>query len=103
MLTEMLHRAVEGNPRKLAIVQGETRIRYDELEKLAGQCAGGLRRLGAGPGDCVAVVLPNCPEFIVSLFACARLRAVMLPLDPQQPQEELAGFLADAKARVVVT
>ncbi len=103
MLTEMLMRAVEFNPRKAAIVQAGRRISYDELHALAGRCAGGLRRLGVRPGDCVAVVLPNCPEFIVSLFACARVRAVMLPLDPHRPREELAGFLADAKARVVVT
>jgi long-chain acyl-CoA synthetase len=102
MLIRMLHKAVEANPAKVAIVQGGRRIRYDELDALAGRCAGGLRRLGVGANDCVAVVLPNCPDFVVSLFACARLRAVMLPLDPQSTREELLGFLADAEARVVI-
>jgi long-chain acyl-CoA synthetase len=102
MLTEMLHRAVELNPRKAAIVQGDRRIGYDELESLAAKCASGLRRLGVGPGDCVAVVLPNCPEFVVGLFACARLRAVMLPLDPQHPRDELLRLVADAQGKVVI-
>jgi long-chain acyl-CoA synthetase len=103
MLTEMLRKAVKGDPHKAAIVQGGRRVRYEELEELAGRCAAGLRCMGVEPGDCVAVVLPNCPEFVVILFACARLRAVMLPLNPQHPREELLRFAADAQARVVIT
>jgi long-chain acyl-CoA synthetase len=99
----MLWRAVEANPAKAAIVQGGRRIRYDELQALTGRCAAGLRRLGVGPGDCVAVALPNCPEFVAGLFACARLRAVMLPLNPQYTGEELQSLVADARAKVVIT
>jgi len=77
MLTAMLCKAVAADPGKAAVVQGSRRIRYDELALLAGQCAGGLQRLGVGAGDCVAVALPNCPEFVAALFACARLRAMM--------------------------
>jgi long-chain acyl-CoA synthetase len=102
MLNRMLRKAVESNPAKTAIVQGGRRIRYDELDALAGRCASGLRRLGVGAGDCVAVVLPNGPEFVVALFACARLRAVMLPLNPRHGKEELLRFVADARAKVVI-
>ena len=84
-------------------MQGGRRIRYDELNALSGRCAAGLRRLGVGAGDCVAMVLPNCPEFVASLFACARLRAVMLPLNPQGAREELVRLLDDAKAKVIIT
>jgi long-chain acyl-CoA synthetase len=103
MLTEMLRKTVAANPAKAAIVQGGRRIRYDELESAAARCATGLRRLGLGPGDCVAVALPNCPEFVAGLFACARLRAVMLPLNPQSSRHELARFLADAQVKVAIT
>jgi long-chain acyl-CoA synthetase len=103
MLTAMLQRAVLSDPRKAAIVQGARRIRYDELGELVGSCAGGLHQMGVNPGDCVAVVLPNCPEFVVCLFACARLRAVMLPLDPQKSREELLRLVAETEARMVIT
>jgi long-chain acyl-CoA synthetase len=103
MLTQMLLKAVEANPAKAAVVQGGRRVRYDELHALAGRCAAGLRRLGIGAGDCVAVALPNCPEFVVGLFACARLRAVMLPLNPRYAKEELQSLAADARAKVVLT
>jgi len=103
MLTEMLRKTVAADPGKTAIVQGSRRIRYDELDALAGACAAGLRRRGVGLGDCVAVALPNCPEFVAGLFACARLRAVMLPLNPQYTREELLRFVGDARAKVVIT
>jgi long-chain acyl-CoA synthetase len=103
MLTGMLRKAVEANPARAAIVQGGRRIRYDALDALAGRCAGGLRRLGVQAGDCVAVALPNCPEFVAGLFACARLRAVILPLNPQYTREELLRIVADARPKVVIT
>jgi long-chain acyl-CoA synthetase len=103
MLTEMLRRAVRSDPAKAAIVQGKTRVRYDELERLAQSTAAGLRILGAGLGDCVAVALPNGPEFVACFFACAKLRAVMLPLDPNYTREEQLPIVADASAKIVIT
>jgi long-chain acyl-CoA synthetase len=103
MLTGMLRKAVAANPARAAIVQGGRRIRYDELDALAGRCAGGLRRLGIGPGDCVAVALPNGPEFVASLFGCARLRAVMLPLNPRYTVEEMSSLMADAQAKIAIS
>jgi long-chain acyl-CoA synthetase len=102
MLTDVLARAVAGSPRKAAVVQGARRVRYNELAELAGRAAGGLRALGVEQGDCVAVVLPNGPELVAALFACARLRAVMLPLNPLLSREELLHFVADARATVVI-
>jgi long-chain acyl-CoA synthetase len=98
----MLAKAVAADPAKTAVVQGGRRVRYDELHALAGRCAAGLRRLGIRAGECVAVALPNCPEFVASLFACARLRAVMLPLDPRGPAAELSGLVANARASILV-
>jgi long-chain acyl-CoA synthetase len=102
MLTGMLREAVAANPAKAAVVQGGRRIRYDELDALARRCAGGLRRLGVEAGDCVAVALPSCPELVAGLFACARLRAVMLPVNPQYTREELLRILPDARPKVVI-
>jgi long-chain acyl-CoA synthetase len=102
MLTAMLRKAVEAQPAKEAIVQGGRRIRYDQLEQLVQRCAGGLRRLGVQAGDCVAVALPNCPEFVAGLFACARLHAVMVPLNPLHTKEELWRVVVDARPKVVI-
>jgi long-chain acyl-CoA synthetase len=103
MLTDMLRNSVEADPDKTAIVQGSRRIRYGELDALVGRCAAGLRRRGMTAGDCVAVLFPNCPEFVITLFACARLRALMLPLDPLSTRIEVQRLLADVRAKLVVT
>jgi long-chain acyl-CoA synthetase len=103
MLTGMLRKAVEAHPSKAAIVQAGRRVHYSELEELAGRCARGLRELGVGTGDCVAVVLPNCPEYVAALFACARLRALMLPLNPVYTREESFRLVADTRAKILIT
>jgi long-chain acyl-CoA synthetase len=103
MLTEMLNEAVSKSPRRAAVVQGARRVRYDELEELAARAAAGLKRLNVGDGDCVAVALPNCPEFVAALFACARLRAIMLPLNPQDTREGIRRIVADARPKIVIT
>jgi long-chain acyl-CoA synthetase len=103
MLTHLLSRARAANPAKTAVVHGRRRVSYEELDRSVARCAGGLRALGVRAGTCVAIVLPNCTEFIITVLACARLRAVALPLNPLFTQEELRRFLLDARCNVVVT
>lgn len=81
MLTSMLHDAVRAGRTKPAIVFGSQRITYSELEDRVLSFAGGLRKLGVGAGDCVALALPNCPEFVIAFLATAALRAISLPLN----------------------
>ena len=99
MLTNMLRRVVAMNPARTAIVQGRRRLSYCELETVAARLAGMLKDAGVVQGDTIAVVLPNCPEFIISFFAVARAHAVMLPLNPAYTQEEMRRFLTDTPAR----
>jgi 2,3-dihydroxybenzoate-AMP ligase len=66
-LPEMIERTAHKNPRKTAIVYGDTRISYEELIRSAKRLAIDLSRLGLQPHDRAVVQLPNCPEF-VSLY-----------------------------------
>lgn len=102
MLTAMLRKSVAANPAKIAIVQGARRISYGDLQRAVERYARLLNQEGVGQGDTVAVVLPNCPEFVISLFAIARLHAVMLPLNPSYTNEELGRFLTDRPARALI-
>ncbi|EHM01031.1 AMP-binding enzyme [Acetobacteraceae bacterium AT-5844] len=63
--------------------------------------AEGLSRQGIGPGDRVALLLPNRPEMAVLLVALARLSAIAVPLDPRFGVEEIATFLSRARASAV--
>jgi long-chain acyl-CoA synthetase len=102
MLTAMLRSAARATPAKIAIVCGDERICYDELMERVQRCAAGLRSLGIAPGDCVAAVLSNGPEFVISFLASAAVHAVFLPLNPQYTKGELQRFISDARARVII-
>src|SRR4051812_22325327 len=61
-----------------------------------------LARLGVGPGDVVAVALPNRLELIISLFAAWRLGAAATPVNPALTRAEMQYQLDDAGAKVVI-
>jgi fatty-acyl-CoA synthase len=67
----------------------------------ARRVAEGLARQGIGPGDRVALLLPNRPEFLVLLLALARLGATAVPLDPRLGVEEIATLLSRARTVAV--
>ena len=103
MLHKLLWNASQANPQKTAIVYGSLRIDYQTLYQLVGNLSSQLINQGVGAADCVGVVLPNCPEFVISLFACARLSAIMLPLDPAFQASELKRYFDDSQPKVIVT
>ena len=61
-----------------------------------------LRRLGVGPGDRVALVLPNCPQNLVAFHATIRLGAVVVEHNPLYTASELRGPFLDHGARVAI-
>ncbi len=65
--------------------------------------AAGLAALGIGKGDCVATLLPACPEAVLALFLPWVLGTVEVPLNPLLREYELRHILADCSARAVIT
>ncbi|WP_181781996.1 class I adenylate-forming enzyme family protein [Pseudonocardia pini] len=77
-------------------------ISYVEQLRRADETAGLLAGLGVGPGDRVHLMTPNRPEFLDVWFACARLGAVVVPVNPLSTSGEVAHQLADSRAVVSV-
>ncbi|MBP1621711.1 MAG: acsA [Acidobacteria bacterium] len=65
--------------------------------------ASGLAGIGVGVGDPVGFYLPMCTEVVVALLACLKLGAVPVPVFAGFGPDALAGRLADAGARVLLT
>jgi O-succinylbenzoic acid--CoA ligase len=99
---EMLAKAVARRPHGLALVCREERLSYAEFDALVGEAAGGLRAIGVEKGDRVALVLGNSIEFVVVLFALARLSAVSVPLNIRHTLAENSHIIDDCAAKVVV-
>ncbi|OEJ34561.1 non-ribosomal peptide synthetase [Streptomyces subrutilus] len=92
-----------ATPHDTALVFGETRLTYAELDARANRLAHGLTASGAGPEDVVALALPRSAESIVALLAVLKAGAAFLPLDAEYPLERTAHMLADARPAAVVT
>jgi acyl-CoA synthetase (AMP-forming)/AMP-acid ligase II len=85
-----------------AVVQGETTRTWRELDDRAARLATLLAECGVGRGDRVAIALYNGPEYVESLLAAMKLRAVPVNVNYRYRAQELAGVLGDADASVLV-
>jgi amino acid adenylation domain-containing protein len=90
-------------PAAEAVVCGEDRLTYGELDRRANRLAHRLRRLGVGPEVPVAVCLDRSVEMVVALLGVLKAGGAYVPLDPAYPRERLALMLEDSRAPVVVT
>jgi amino acid adenylation domain-containing protein len=95
-------RAAEA-PDAVGVVCGDLELTYAELERRANSLARHLIRLGARRGGRVGVALERTPEVPVSLLAVLKAGCAYVPLDPEYPQERLAGLLESADMRLLVT
>ena len=83
------------------LVSGEC-VTYRALDERTGRSAALLAELGAGPGDRVALLCRNRIEFFELLFACARLGAILVPLNWRMPVKEISPLIADCGARWLI-
>ena len=89
-------------PKKAAIRFADEDLDYATLAARIRHACGKLAALDVGEGDVVAFLGFNHPEMLVLLFACARLRAILLPLNWRLTAAEHARVIADAKPRLVL-
>ncbi len=75
---------------------------YRELRDLVSRLAGGLRALGVGPGDRVAVYMPTSLETALTFLACARIGAVHVAIPAGLGSQALRERLLDTQARLLV-
>lgn len=91
-LGDMLSRAAQQFAARTALVGGQRRVSYAELDRRAHQLCCGFLRLGVTAGDRVIVQLPNVPELVEVLFALFRLGALPVLALPAHRATEIEGF-----------
>ena len=96
-LHERFAAQVARTPAAVALVAGEERISYRDLDRRADRLAWRLRRLGVGPESRVGVALERTPRLLVALLAVLKAGGAYVPLDPAYPRDRLAFVLADAQ------
>lgn len=88
-------------PDRVALVQGDTRITYEEMATRVKRLANALQGLGVTAGSHVAVLAMNSPQVVETYYACATLGAVFVPLNYRAKQEELTYMINTAGAEVI--
>ena len=90
------------NPEGLAVRCGAARWRYAELDAAATEMAACLAAAGVVNGSHVAVLLPNCPEYLVLVHAVLSLAAVLVPLNTRLTRVELQWQIEHADVALLV-
>ncbi|MEO8717768.1 MAG: long-chain fatty acid--CoA ligase [Burkholderiales bacterium] len=91
-------------PEKAALHYYGTDVSYAELQRSAEALAGYLQRAcGVRRGDRVLLYTQNCPQFVIGYYAILRADAIVVPVNPMNKRDELAYYIDDSDARVIVS
>ncbi|MGI8588078.1 MAG: long-chain-fatty-acid--CoA ligase [Chloroflexia bacterium] len=102
-LQGLLESAAQEHPDNIATVFFGARMTYREVDDKANRLAHALQELGLAKGDRVALVLPNCPQFVVAYYAVLKAGGVVVPTNPTYKPREFQHQFADAGARIVIS
>jgi long-chain acyl-CoA synthetase len=99
----MFRDSVDRNPSAEAVVCGERRVTYGELNAFVDATAQGLIDAGLGRGDRVAVMLDNRLEYLIAMLACVRAGGIAIPLGTRLGTAEVEYIVSDAAPTFAVT
>src|SRR5207247_2092947 len=102
-LQHLLEDAARLFPQNTATIFFGARLTYAQIDAQADRLAIALRNLGVRQGERVAIVLPNCPQFVIAYYAILKAGAVVVPTNPLYTARELEHQLKDAGVETVIT
>ena len=99
----LLEHAASRFPKRVACHYYSQQLTYEELLAQARRFAAALQREGFQPGERVGILLPNLPEYLVTLFGTWMAGGVVVALSPLMVREQVVSFVKVTGCRVVVT
>ena len=90
-------------PSKTAIISGERKLTYQELENQSNQLANHLVELGVMAGDIVGICLERSVDMVVSVLAVLKAGGCYLPMDPLFPADRIGYMFEDSGARILIS
>ena len=97
-----LDEAVKKYPDNEALFFEGVKVTYRELGELVDRAANGFAKMGVKKGDTVAIMLINCPQFVISYFGALKAGATVTAVSPLAMPKELRIYLQDTKASTIV-
>jgi len=102
-LGRMLDETCRRYPDHIAVVYEDQRLTYAGLNAAVNALGNALQDLGLGKNDKLAIVLPNCPEFLIAYFAAQKIGAVAVTINTASTAYELQYLLHDSDAKALIT
>ena len=100
---DFFQRTVSARPDAEALVAGDLRFTYSQLNEQAARLAALLAANGGAPDQLVGIALDRSPEMVITVLAALRTGAGYVPFDTSYPAERIALMLEDARPSVVLT
>ncbi len=101
-LSSLLKRTADRYPKNIAIVEDKEKIAYERLQQKIEVLSDAFRSIGIRKNSKVAILLPNCKEFIYSFFALLKINAIAVPIKPQITCWELGELFKNCTPKVLI-
>jgi len=102
-LAVILSETASAAPGRPAALYEGVPVTYAELDALSSRLAAGLQARGVGPGDAVALQLPNIPQFLIAYFGILKAGSIVVPLNVLLKAPEVAFHLGDCSPKLLIT
>ena len=102
LLKDVFRRPVKLYPEKLAVIDGNRRVTFRELDARIDRLANALLSMGIRKGDRVGALLKNCAEYFEIIGAGARTGIVIVPINFRLARKELGFLLNDAQCSALI-
>ncbi|MBD2440161.1 non-ribosomal peptide synthetase [Nostoc sp. FACHB-110] len=103
LVHELFAEQVAHRPNAIAVVCGEQKLTYAELDRQANQLAHHLQKLGVGTETLVGLCVDRSSEIVIGMLAILKAGGAYVPLDPNYPPERLQFMQEDAQFPILIT
>lgn len=101
-LSMLLSEKAASIPDRTCIRFRNRKITYAKIDRLVSRAAGGLRTLGLRVNERVAILMDNCPEYVIAYFAILRAGGIAVPINSFLVPEEISYILNDSGCRILI-
>jgi amino acid adenylation domain-containing protein len=102
-IDNLFEKQVALTPNKIAVVNRETSLTYQELNAQANQLARFLQQLGVKPGELVGILKDRDINFLISILAILKAGGVYVPIDNTYPAERIKYMLSNSEVKIILT
>lgn len=100
---QLLEMQADRTPEAVAVICGDRRLTYGELNRSANRLAHYLQALGVGPETLVGICMERSPEMVIGILGILKAGGAYLPMDPAYPAARLAYIVEDARPSALLT